>query len=147
MTDTPDAAGSPDARELRIAEVLQQVRSAVRQRQAEVATAREGAGEYQLQVLELRRREFVAEPQPTSHRAGLGRLIVGARKAAYHLFLKWLLRPLLEQQNAFNLASSRLLQELVEAQERAARERRELQARVAELERRLPPPAAPTPAS
>jgi len=146
MRDTPAEAGPPAAPEPRVADVLQQVRSAVRQRQAEVATAREGAGEYQLQILELRRNEFVREPTPTSHRAGLGRLIVTSRKAVYQLFLRWLVRPLLEQQNTFNLAASRLLQELVESQERAARERRELQARVTELERRLPPPPEAPPA-
>ena len=59
------------------------------------------------------------------------------RKAVYHLFLKWLVRPLLEQQNGFNQASARLIEDLVESRERDAREIRQLSARVEELERRL----------
>ena len=77
------------------------------------------------------------EPVAFSHRPGLGKLIVLARKAVYKLFLKWLLRPILEQQNGFNQAAARLIEDLVESQERTAREVRQLGARVEALERRL----------
>jgi polyhydroxyalkanoate synthesis regulator phasin len=55
----------------------------------------------------------------------------------YKLFLKWLLRPILEQQNGFNQAAARLIEDLVESQERTAREVRQLGARVEALERRV----------
>lgn len=113
------------------------MRSGVRQRAAEAETAGSPGSDAARQgLLALRQREFVAEPVPFSHRASLGRAIVFVRKAVYHLFLTWLVRPVLEQQNGFNQAASRLLQELVLAAERNERERRELAARVAELERR-----------
>jgi hypothetical protein len=109
----------------------------VRQRAAEAETAGSpGSDAVRQGLLALRQREFVAEPVPFSHRASLGRAIVLARKAVYHLFLKWFTRPVLEQQNGFNQAASRLLQDLVEAAERGERERRELAGRLAELERR-----------
>jgi hypothetical protein len=123
--------------------VLQQIRSGVRQRAAEAATAgaagaagSPGAESARQGLLALRQREFVAEPVPFSHRARGGRVIVFVRKAFYHLFLKWLVRPVLEQQNGFNQAASRLLQDLLEAVERGERERRELGRRIAELEGR-----------
>jgi len=134
-------AALPDPR---VAEILQQVRSGVRQRAAEAETAGAAGSDAARQgLLALRQREFVAEPVPFSHRASLGRAVVFARKAVYHLFSKWLVRPVLEQQNGFNQAASRLLQELVEAGERSERERRELAGRVAELERRLAEPPPP----
>jgi hypothetical protein len=80
----------------------------------------------------------VQEPVALSHRPRLGRLIVFARKAFFHLFLKWFLRPILEQQNGFNQASARLIEGLVEEQERTARELRRLAARLEALEQRLP---------
>jgi len=122
----------------RVDEVLQRIRSGVRQRTAETGTAsaRAGSDARRQGLLALRQHEFVAEPVPFSHRASFGRAIVFARKAVYHLFLKWLVRPVLEQQNAFNQAASRLLQDLLEAAERNERERRELMSRIAELERR-----------
>lgn len=137
--DAPiDAPPVPPPADPHVEAVLQQIRSGVRQRTAEAATAGAPGSEAARQgLLALRQREFVAEPVPFSHRASLGRLVVLARKAVYHLFLKWLVRPVLEQQNGFNQAASRLLQELIEAEERNDRERRELLARVAELERRL----------
>ena len=69
------------------------------------------------------------------------------RKAFFHLLLKWFIRPVVAQQNAFNQAAGRMLQELAEAQERTAREVRVLAALVAELEGRAeaPPAGAPAP--
>ena len=51
----------------------------------------------------------------------VGRFLVFARKAVFHLFLKWFSRPVLEQQNLYNQTVSRLLQELLQAQERSER--------------------------
>jgi hypothetical protein len=125
----------PDA--LRVDEVLQKVRSGVRQRRAESATLGAGGEGTLSGLLALKQREYVQEPVAFSHRPGLGRLIVLARRMVYKLFLKWLLRPILEQQNGFNQAAARLIEDLVESQERTAREVRQLGARVEALERRL----------
>jgi len=138
--DAPDAALDP-----RVAEVLQQLRSGVRQRQAEAATvgglpgsleAPGGAAGFAQGLLAVKASEYVQEPVPFSHRLRLGKLIVGSRKAFFHLLLKWFIRPVLAQQNAFNQAAGRMLQELAEAQERTAREVRVLAGLVAELEAR-----------
>jgi hypothetical protein len=138
-----DAAAPPDPR---VAEVLQQLRSGVRQRQAEAATVggglSGGAGGFAQALLAVRAAEYLQEPVSFSHRPRLGKLIVGSRKAFFHLFLKWFLRPVVAQQNAFNQAAGRMLQELAEAQERTARETRLLGARLAELEARAEAAAA-----
>ncbi len=137
----------------RVAAVLDQLRAGVRQRRAELVTlggsalagdsAHDGGGsDAAAKLVQLRQSEYVREPVPTSHRQGLGRWIVLARKAGYKLFGKWLVRPLLEQQNAYNQAAAALLQELVEREERLARQVRELQARLESYEGRQPPPGA-----
>jgi hypothetical protein len=137
----------------RVAAVLDQLRAGVRQRRAELVTLgpsalaggaplEGGAGEAAGKLVQLKQSEYVREPVPTSHRPGLGRWIVLARRAGYKLFGKWLVRPLLEQQNAYNQAAAALLQELVEREERLARQVRELRARLESLEGRNPPPGA-----
>lgn len=140
LPDAPSGPAPAGQAEPHVAAILQQIRSGVRQRAAETGTAGAPGTEAARQgLLALRQREFVAEPVPFSHRASLGRAIVLVRKGVYHLFLKWFTRPLLEQQNGFNQAVARLLQDLIEAEERNDRERRELFGRIAELERRLAP--------
>jgi len=123
--------------DLRVAEVLQKIRSGVRQRRAESTTLAGGGEERRNGLLALKAREYVQEPVAFSHRPGLGRLIVFARKAFHKLFLKWFTRPVLEQQNGYNQTASRLIEDLVEAQEKTARELRQLGVRVEALERRL----------
>jgi hypothetical protein len=151
MQDGPDPeasapltndAGGPNAgaaadRE-RVAAVLEQLRAGVRQRHAELATmgATGGAIEAQVKVVQVKEHEYLREPAPTSHRSGLGRWIVLARKAGYKLFGKWLVRPLVEQQNAYNAAATAALSEVVETEERLAGKLRELAARVERLEAR-----------
>lgn len=136
MTEpNPPAAGTdPASPAPDVALVLEQLRAGVRQRRAEAVTLGEGSEATRNGLLALRAREYVREPMVVSHRARFGKLIVFARKAAFHLFLKPFFRPLLEQQNAFNETASRLIQELAEGSERQAREIRELKARVADLE-------------
>jgi hypothetical protein len=136
MTNPHPAGGDPADAEPRVEEVLQRLRSGVRQRRAEATTAGGLGEEARLRLLDLRGREFVREPVPFSHRRGLGGAIVAVRKAVYHLFLRWFTRPVLEQQNAFNQAASGLVQELVEGQEKAARQLQDLGSRLADLERR-----------
>ena len=129
--DTPPTA-PPD---LRVAEVLQKVRSGVRQRQAESTTLAAGGEETRSGLLALKAREYVQEPVAFSHRPRWGRLIVFVRKAFYKVFLKWFLRPVLEQQNGFNQAAARLIEDLVESNDRLSRELRQVSARLEELER------------
>jgi hypothetical protein len=123
--------------------MLQKVRSGVRQRRAESATLAAGGTETRNGLLMLKSREYVQEPVVFSHRPRWGRLIVFARKAFFHVFLKWYLRPVLEQQNSFNQAASRLIEDLVEAHDRALRELARVSARLEALEERLGETATP----
>lgn len=136
---TPPSADSSSAplSDPRVAEVLQKVRSGVRQRRAESATLAAGGMETRNGLLMLKSREYVQEPVVFSHRPRWGRLIVFVRKAFFHVFLKWYLRPLLEQQNGFNQAASRLIEDLVEAHDLTLRELALVSARLEALEERL----------
>lgn len=71
-----------------------------------------------------------------SPRPVIGRALVFVRKALFHVVFKWYMRPVLEQQNAFNQTASRLVQDLVQSQERLARQIREMEARLTALEKR-----------
>jgi len=132
----PETHGD-DASRARVAAVLDRVRAGVKQRQAELATVDAGREDRRLALVELQGLEWIEEPVPVSPRPGIGRLLVFARKAFFHLFHKWHARPVLHRQNAFNRAAVRLLRDL-SAREEAAEERAAaLARRVAELERRL----------
>lgn len=125
----------PNPEDVRVDQVLQQVRSGIRQRRAESTTLAAGAEEARNGLLALKSREYVQEPVAFSHRARWGKLIVFTRKAFYKVFLKWFTRPVLEQQNGFNQAAARMIEDLVEARERDAKELRQLSARLAALEK------------
>ncbi|HWM91500.1 MAG TPA: hypothetical protein VN493_12110 [Thermoanaerobaculia bacterium] len=116
----------------RVEEVLERLRAGVRQRQAEVATI-SGSELARHKLAELSAREYVQEPIAVSPRPVLGRWIVFARKAFFHAFLKWFTRPVMEQQNSYNQAVSRLLQDLMQSNEILTQRVRELEARLAEL--------------
>jgi hypothetical protein len=120
-----------------VARVLAQVRSGVRQRQAEVASAGTGSEEAQHKLLELKSREYVQEPLCVSPRPVLGRLLVFSRKAVFHLFMKWFSRPVLEQQNLYNQTVARLLEDLLKNQEATEKRLRELEARLAALAEKM----------
>ena len=135
MTETPSPQIPED--EARVAEVLQQLRAGVRQRQAELATVTAGTDEARLKIVELTSKEYIREPINVSPRPVIGPLLVFVRKAIFHLFMKWYLRPVVEQQNDFNQTASRLVQDLVQSQEKLARQLRELDARLLALEKRL----------
>lgn len=113
-----------------VAATLASLRAAVMQRQGELAAIGGGGDDLAASLAELRRHEFVQEPRPVSPRPGLGRLIVFARRAVYHLFVKWHARAVLQQQNEFNQAAAALIAALAE-RERAGR------AEIARLARRL----------
>ncbi|HEY0781847.1 MAG TPA: hypothetical protein VGE98_05270 [Thermoanaerobaculia bacterium] len=102
-----------------VAAVLHQIRSGVRQRQAEIATL-QGGEEVKLRLLELKTLEYLDEPIAFSPRPVTGKLLVFVRKAVFHLFLKWYLRPMRERQNRFNQVASQLIGELVANQARLA---------------------------
>jgi hypothetical protein len=126
----PAESSTADPERQRVAAVLERVRAGVRQRQAELAAVGEGEEDAKLALAELRGAEFVREPQAVSPRPVVGRGLVLLRKVGFHLFVKWWVRPVLQQQNAFNQAASRLLDDL-------ARERRRDAERAARLARRL----------
>jgi len=135
-----EAGGGPD--EARVAAVLDQLRAGVRQRRAELSTLGPtdprgadpldggASSDVRARLLQLRDSEYVREPVPVSHRPTWGRWIIFARKAGYKLFGRWLVRPLLEQQNAYNQAVSAALQELMENEDRLRRQVRDLAARL-----------------
>lgn len=117
-----------------VAEVLDRLRSSVRQRQAELTTTGSTSDELRLRLAELQSSEFVDEPVCVSPRPVVGRLLVATRKAVFHLFLKWYLRPLLMQVNRFHSVAGSLLRDLVEANRRLAVENQELERRIRTLE-------------
>ena len=117
---------------------MARLRAGVRQRQAELATVSAATDEARFKLAELTSKEFIQEPMAVSPRPVVGRALVFVRKAVFHLFFKWYMRPVLEQQNAFNQTAARLVQDLVQAQERLARQVREMEARLAALEKREP---------
>jgi hypothetical protein len=136
-TPPPATDSAADAERARVAAALDGLRAAVRQRQGELASARGAGGdELALQLAELRRREFVEEPRPVSPRPMLGRTIVFFRKLVWHLALKWHARAVWAQQNGFNQAASRTLQDLAEREREARRRLDRLESRLAELEAR-----------
>lgn len=131
-----------DPQDPQVAAVLEQLRSGVRQRMAEVAAVGTGAEAARHRLVELASREYVQMPVPVSPRPVLGRFLVFFRKVVYHLGVKWLLFPLFEQQNSFNESASGLIQDLVKSQESLERQVRGLSARLEKLEARLADPAA-----
>lgn len=133
MTDS-ESPRSRDPRDESVAATLERIRSGVKQRRGELATLGERSEDRELALLELKSREFIEEPRPVSPRPVLGRFLVFARKAVYHLFAKWHARPVLQQQNAFNQTVSRLLQDLTTQVEDLSRHVDRLSRRVAELE-------------
>lgn len=137
MTDERQSGGGGEsagaAERARLAAILDGVRAGVRQRQGELATFDEAREETRLALAELRSHEVLEEPACTSPRPVVGRLLVFARKAFFHLFGKWYSRPLIEQQNRYHRAAGRLHEGLASDQERLAAEQRKLAAAVERL--------------
>ena len=113
--------------------VVERLRDGIRQHRAEAAALAETRAGSPL--LDLERTAYLEEPLPISGRRWTGRLIVLARKAVYHLFLKWYVRPLLLQQNRFNQAAARRIEEMLELERTLLRQIDELDGRVRALER------------
>lgn len=109
------AAGGKTDRD-RVAGTLEQVRSGVRRRQAEVTTVTIETDELRLRLLELRQSEYLQEPPCVVPIPVIGPIVAFIRKAFARLFTRWYQRPMMVQQNRFNQASSRLIQDLASTQ-------------------------------
>ena len=116
------------------AAALASLRAGVMQRQGELAATGRGGDDLATSLAELRRHEFVQEPQPVSPRPGLGRVIVFVRRAVYHLFGKWHARAVLQQQNEFNQAAAALIAALAERERECRGELARMRRRVEALE-------------
>jgi hypothetical protein len=130
----PASPADAEAQRARVAETLERLRSGVRQRQAELATGAGAREEVRLRLRELRAHEFLEQPPCFSPRPVVGRLLVALRKAFFHLFMKWYLHPVVQQQNRYNQIASRLLEELAEENAELRRELARLEGRGAEHE-------------
>ncbi|MCZ6726930.1 MAG: hypothetical protein O7A98_06185 [Acidobacteria bacterium] len=116
--------------DLRVAEILGQVRAGVRQRQAELATLDSELRDLPPTLARVQDLQYIEEPDCVSHRPIVGRVIVLAKKFVYQAFMKWFMSSLIEQQNAFNRASTQALRDLFERQRDLAKETRRLAAAV-----------------
>ncbi len=135
------AAESEEAVEReRVAATLDRLRSSVRQRQAELTTATGRSDEMRLRLAELQAAEFVQVPVAVSPRPVFGPLLVFVRKAFFHLFMKWYLRPVLMQINQFHGSVGAVVRDLVEANRLLGEENRKLRARLHEVETAVAPP-------
>ena len=126
MSETPS---DPTAE--RVARTLDQIRAGVRQRQAAIATRPGRTGELPASVARVQLLQTLQEPLCTSHRPLVGPVVVFAKRAFFHLFMKWYLRSVVQQQNDFNRAAAVALQDLVERQRELARNVEELAGRLA----------------
>lgn len=132
-TSPQTAEGSID-----VAQALEQLRAGLRQRQAELATVDEELRRLPPTLAKLHEIQYVDVPQATSHRPGIGRLIVLAKSLVYKAFMKWVLSSVVEQQNAFNRATAQAMSELFERQKRLAAETRRLAEELEALTSRRP---------
>jgi hypothetical protein len=117
-----------------VSQTLDRLRSGVRQRQAELSTVGADGGDLRLRLAELQSSEFLQEPACVSPRPVIGPLLVWVRKAFFHLFVKWYVRPIVAQQNRFNSSAGSLVRDLADAHRDLGEENRKLRRRVDELE-------------
>ena len=102
--------------EQRVERVMALVRAGVRQRQAELATIDKRMRELPASIVRLNSVKYLEEPVCSSHRPIVGHVIVLAKQAVYQLFMKWHLRSVRQQQNAFNQTLVRAMLDVVERQ-------------------------------
>ena len=117
-----------------VAQILDALRSGVRQRQAELATVAEGSDELRLRLADLQSSEFLQEPVSVSPRPIIGPVLVWVRKVFFHLFMKWYLRPVMMQLNSFQGSAAALIRDLVDANRGLVEQNRKLHRRVEALE-------------
>lgn len=131
----PERENTSTSDEDRVAAALDQIQASVRQRTAELSTLADRDEHRNLRLVELRHAEFLQEPFPVSPRPGVGKFIVWARKAWFHLFQKWYTRPLLIQQNRYNRAVTAIIEDLLRDQKQLDCELRDLRRLLVERDR------------
>lgn len=131
------------AAEESVAQTLGELRSSVRQRQAELATVGDESDEMRLRLADLQAGEFLQEPIAVSPRPLFGPLLVFVRKAFFHLFIKWYMRPVLMQLNSFHGSAAGLIRDLVDANRGLGEDNRKLRRRVEALEAAVQVPSEP----
>ncbi len=118
MLENPGESATPDSQEeIQVAEVMEQIRAGIRQRQAELATLGGrrlgGEGERLRQRLsDLRTMGHVRERPFVSTKPVIGRLIVFVREMWNSVAAKWYVRPMLSQQNIFNQTIAEMIIDL-----------------------------------
>ena len=139
------AESDATAAEEPVAQTLNELRSSVRQRQAELATVGDESDELRLRLADLQSGEFLQEPIAVSPRPLFGPLLVFGRKAFFHLFMKWYMRPVLMQLNSFHGSAAALIRDLVDANRGVVEENRRLRRRIEALEAAAStPPESPS---
>lgn len=109
-------------------DLVEQLRTSIRQRRAEIATG--SATSISPELLELESTQYLKEPEPESPRAVIGPLLIHLRKLFRSVILKWYTVPLLQKQNQFNGAAALLIRQLIE-------ENQMLRGEIAELSRQV----------
>jgi hypothetical protein len=119
MLENPDEVfASESSEEVRVAEVMQQIRIGIRQRQAELAAWGDRAlpGEDEQRFRELQASAHIRERPFVSHVPIVGRFIAFFREKWNSIAAKWYVRPMLHQQNIFNQVVVQTIHEVLEAQ-------------------------------
>lgn len=129
-------------KEVQVAEVLEQIRAGVRQRQAELAAMGDRARYREKGYVEQRLRELHAKAQVrerpfASHVPLFGRLIALFRETWNSVAAKWYVRPILSQQNIFNQAVVEMTRELLEANDDLTRRLDEASRYLDQIEERV----------
>jgi len=107
-----------------VAESLERLRAAVRQRQAEVAVLEASLDELPASLAAVERRHRLTEP--TWAAEGGARWALRLQRVLYHLVAKRPHRSLLRQQTEFNRSVSLALRDLADRQQRIADALREI---------------------
>jgi hypothetical protein len=138
MTHNHEAADTPE--EIRVAEVLQQIRAGIRQRQAELAALRgqaQSAEETQTyqRFHELQSLAYVRAQPFASETPVIGRLIVLVRELWCNVATRWYIHPILRQQNDFNQALVDLFREMYETQNDTRQRLEQVEQRLVSMDR------------
>jgi hypothetical protein len=112
-------------------DLVEQLRTSIRQRRAEIATG--SATSISPELLELESTQYLKEPVPESPRAVIGPLLIRLRKLFRSVILKWYTLPLLQKQNRFNSAAALLIRQLIEENQMLRGELTELRKQVESL--------------
>jgi hypothetical protein len=117
LENTGESATPDNQEEIQVAEVMEQIRAGIRQRQAEVATLGDprlgGQGARLRQRLsDLRAMGHIRERPFVSTKPVIGRFLVFVREMWNSVAAKWYVRPMLRQQNTFNQAVAEMIIDL-----------------------------------